>query len=294
MIQTYRELSSAEKIQLHTFLQEKLNIPFPDAAAMEGEIASPLFADGTGLFVWREGESIGGTLGVISKELADKGEVYITWLSADPVRLDVLDALLAAAQAHCDELGARHVRLGVGERFSHLREPMLERGFRPGGDAVILKKAAGAVALAANVQAVPLGESNQELYLELRNPSFALSPNSSILSAADVRERALAQKGDLCGILYFGDVPVGTYEVSLRDKTGVVEEIAVAREQQGKGYGQLMLDYVQNLLAAKGADYVEMLVITSNAPAMGLYLKNGFEQERRVSMWFDYAGTQGG
>jgi ribosomal protein S18 acetylase RimI-like enzyme len=290
MVRTYRDLSVAEKELLRASLQERLNIAFPDVAAMEDELASPMFADGAGLFAWWDGEEVGGTLAVISKELASKGEVYMTWLSAPADRTVVLDELLAAALAHCGELQPQKVRLGVGARYANLHEPILQRGFRPGGEAVILVKAAEEVPQTANCRAVPLTESNAEQYLELRNPSFVMAPNSNVLSEADVREKAAAHKGDLCGILCAKDMPVGTFEVSMRDKTGVIDEIAVAREHQGKGYGQLLLDYVQNLLVAKGAERLELLVFTSNTRAMGLYTKSGFVQERLNSTWFDYAG----
>ncbi len=54
--------------------------------------------------------------------------------------------------------------------------------------------------------------------------------------------------------------------------------IAVTKEKQGKGYGQMMLDYMFENCKGK-ADKI-FLEVRINNPAKNLYMKNGFVENR--------------
>lgn len=290
MIRKYLDLSEAEKEVLRTYLRDMLNFSHPDVQAMDRAIVSPLFADGNGMLVCVEEGRVLGTIGVVSKEIETKGELYLTWLSAVETREELADELVDVALAYATQMNPQKIRLGVAPRFTHFQDRLAKRHFQLKDQAVILEKRAHKATLPEQYRAVPLSEENKALFLELRNPSFRAAPNSDVIGEEDLQERIDKLEDEPCGIFYDGELPVGVYQLSLADKTGTVEEIAVSTEMQGRGYGRALITFVENVLVDLGVESIELLVFTSNKSAITLYEKQGYVRKRLVSTWFDYLG----
>ena len=61
-------------------------------------------------------------------------------------------------------------------------------------------------------------------------------------------------------------------------ETADVDNIAVEKSHRGKGYGDILLTLMETRAAALGATECLLEVRVSNAPAIALYQKHGFEQ----------------
>ena len=80
---------------------------------------------------------------------------------------------------------------------------------------------------------------------------------------------ALEVGGHLSGMLFVA--PFG-------DDGGYIQSVGVAREQQGKGYGKLLMEHALEWFKSKGTvRYVHLFTQESNATAQGLYTQFGFK-----------------
>ena len=77
--------------------------------------------------------------------------------------------------------------------------------------------------------------------------------------------------------LYENDELIGYGSlVSILDE-GDVANIAVKADRRGKGYGRVLLSYLENEAKNRGVAYLHLEVRESNAPARHLYESAGFE-----------------
>ena len=134
-----------------------------------------------------------------------------------------------------------------------------------------------------------LGEL-EPLWLTLKNHHGACTPDDAIHDDATSWERRKVQYADWLALdgsflLVARDAghPVGYALVWIHegsptwvepDRYAVVQDIAVAADQQGKGVGRELLDRVHD---ESGCDVVELTVLSVNEPARRFYERIGFE-----------------
>jgi len=65
---------------------------------------------------------------------------------------------------------------------------------------------------------------------------------------------------------------------------GWVNYLAVSPEARGKGYGRLLMRYIEEALRARGCPKVNIQVRTGNEGVLAFYRKIGYAVEERVSL----------
>ena len=75
--------------------------------------------------------------------------------------------------------------------------------------------------------------------------------------------------------------PLGLITLSARNSAGTIGLLAVAHASRGRGIGSLLLNSAHAWLARRGAQNVSVVTQLGNAPACGLYVKNGY----RLADW---------
>jgi len=65
---------------------------------------------------------------------------------------------------------------------------------------------------------------------------------------------------------------------------GSVYYLAVSREQQGKGYGQMLMENIEVLLMEKGCPKLNIVVRSSNDGVLNFYSKLGYKPDDVVSI----------
>lgn len=78
-------------------------------------------------------------------------------------------------------------------------------------------------------------------------------------------------------IAKYENIIVGFFSFSLVTDIEI-ESIAVKKEFQNMGIGNLLLNYIFNFAKSNNVENIFLEVRTSNFPAISLYLKNGFEK----------------
>ncbi len=75
--------------------------------------------------------------------------------------------------------------------------------------------------------------------------------------------------------------------LDLTPSNGEINNIGVAKQHRGKGYGSEMLDFSLNLIRASGCDKAHLDVVVENTQALQLYKKKGFEikAHTKVLLW---------
>ena len=92
------------------------------------------------------------------------------------------------------------------------------------------------------------------------------------LGAEHVRSFAAEKDGHVVGFC--------SYAIDHARKCGQVGYNAVARGEQGKGIGSIMMDFVMDRILAEGMEYAKVLVADNaeHAPARRIYEKHGFQR----------------
>ena len=122
--------------------------------------------------------------------------------------------------------------------------------------------------------------ADDKLYAELVNRAFVNVPNARTVSPSEPRVPNCRR-----GIAYFGDKPVGAYQVDMNEKPPELSSLCVEPELWRQGYGRALLRTLLDGLVK--SDKVGLTVSSLNAPALGLYTGEGFVQTGVVSSWFE-------
>jgi ribosomal protein S18 acetylase RimI-like enzyme len=97
------------------------------------------------------------------------------------------------------------------------------------------------------------------------------SPTCGKFSQKDTRV-ALDQNGRICGILL---------ATKIDSDTGMIPQLSVRRDRQGKGVGSSLLAEYMKAAAGEGLERVSLSVSQANKRAFDLYKRLGFETEKR-------------
>lgn len=133
----------------------------------------------------------------------------------------------------------------------------------------------------------------EPLWLTLKNHHAACTPGQPVHDdASSWRQRReeyadwVAEEGAFFLVARSGGRAVGYALVLVHEgsptwieprRFAVVQDLAVASDQQGRGLGRALLDRVHD---ESGCDVVELAVLSANEPALRFYERLGFE--RRV------------
>ena len=98
--------------------------------------------------------------------------------------------------------------------------------------------------------------------------------------------RLIAARTDEIAFLVDEGGPIGMLRgLMASDGTGEVESIGLARRARRLGLGRWLLRRCEELLDERGAREVVLRVAESNAVAVGLYRREGYEEVRRDVAW---------
>ena len=81
-------------------------------------------------------------------------------------------------------------------------------------------------------------------------------------------------------LLIVNDALAGLIETILRPDHLWIENVAVAPEWQGKGFGSLLLDYAERRALQSGRTQIRLLTNQALAANLELYAKRGYSVER--------------
>ena len=129
------------------------------------------------------------------------------------------------------------------------------------------------------VELEPLDDRNAERYREIYNDLFRAIPNAATCRPEDLRR--LREKSTACLALVGGET-AGICQWSGSE----LEAIGVLPEFRGLGH-RLALTVFEQM----EGETITLRVSSSNAPALRLYQKLGFDRTRVLSSWYALAGA---
>lgn len=263
---------------------------FASAAEMEPYLLGPAFEAGSTYLTLWDGETLAGAIGVVVREVAVKGEVFLTLLYVLAAETEaVLGRLLRAAYAVVGATPEVVVKIGVGAKQSHLHEPLERAGCRMAYRVLnMVRPVDGALpAASAAVGFEPLSAANAADYLIVHNAAFLHSPNGSQMTPAQVDALRLEVRcPDFVQVGYAGSEPAALFEVDVRGETGQIHTVGVAPGFQGRGLGRAAVARAMETLAEAGARTAQLQVVDANLPAVALYERCGFVVDHVVSNWY--------
>jgi ribosomal protein S18 acetylase RimI-like enzyme len=121
--------------------------------------------------------------------------------------------------------------------------------------------------------------------LHLMRQAFAGTP--TFLPGEDDLARFLVGEQQRSRLLCDADRPAGFVRVAVDpgQRCGYVGPIARHPEYRGRGLGDVLVAECLTLLGGMGAAKVYLDVISSNTPAIELYLRHGFRHRRRIGYY---------
>jgi ribosomal-protein-alanine N-acetyltransferase len=96
----------------------------------------------------------------------------------------------------------------------------------------------------------------------------------------------LKENPDLAFVAIDGEKVVGFVQGDTRGRMTTIEDLAVAKEHQGKGIGGQLLNVELDALKRRGAEIVAAEVHYKNAQAIPFYYKHGFRINECLQDYF--------
>jgi ribosomal protein S18 acetylase RimI-like enzyme len=266
---------------------------FADEAEMERYLLGPAFERGSTYLTLWDGEALDGAMGVVVREIAVRGEVFLTLLySFAPDTDAVVAQLLQEAYAVVGRSGGAAyqvvVKIGVGAQASHLRAPLERAGCTVAYRILdMVRSLDGGLPARPALRFEPLTAGNLMDYLHVHNAAFLGSPNGAQLVPAELEEmRREARSRQFLQVGYAGAVPAAILEVDVRGDVGQIQTVGVAPAFQGRGLGRAAVARALQVVADAGAWDAHLQVVEVNTPAVKLYAACGFVVDRVVSTWY--------
>lgn len=239
--------------------------------------------------LWEENRLL-GTLGVITKAAAIRGEIFLIAICFREADSSKLALLISKAFDYCSDIKGACYKLGITHGRYYLIPTVEKSGFREVYRYLEMKYSGSGIILPPEVSECcrSLSSDNIRDFQRVHNAAFLLAPNGSAIEDSELQEYLDEYGGSsLAGIYYQDDNAAGVYILKLDGTDGYIEGIGVAPEFHGKGIGKKLLLKSISVLQDSGAEKVELSVFNNNTRAVELYLKNGFEEERELSIWFE-------
>lgn len=293
-IYPFIDLTEGQTKELYDFIISfGSNAYFDSYEEMVRNYYGPIFNKGATYFSIWDGNSIKGTIGIITKEVEEKEEVIITSINVLEQEKNVFKILLEKGIEESIKVNPKKIKIGIHSNKEYLRPFIEELEFKGIYRAVILGLKSydilHSVKMKRNIIFSSISEENKIHFKEVHNKGFLYSPNGAILTDEQIDEMLQENddKHNLVKICYLNNEPVGIHESMLKEKIGWIEAIAISPKWQGKGFGKLLLKEAVSNLHQCGAEEIKLVVISSNERAYKFYLKYGFEVEKITSHWFE-------
>lgn len=303
---SFRELDDLKRLQIYEFIKEANEFFNKSFEGMKKFYLSEVFNYGESLFVSFDENKIVGTIGIITKEIPIKGEAFITEIFLNQDFLDcslkvygqhIVNELIQKAVDICEKHKAEKITLGLKNKLDFLAGYVFQNGFVKTHEAIIMKYEAKDDAKKKNMdiqnknsfKLVPLSEKTLEEFTIIHNEGFRGTPNGSNLSVDETRELFNGYIGneELIGIVKAGDNSIGIYMVTVDEKVGWIDNIAILEEFRDQGYGKVLINECINLLKNKQINSIKLLVMSSNTVAYKFYKNYGFIEEQVYSTWYE-------
>ncbi|MCB9535165.1 MAG: GNAT family N-acetyltransferase [Myxococcales bacterium] len=288
-VRTWLDLDAGRRATLAAWLQRFDPVRFVDADAAREACGSAAFERGANhLSVWGADGPL-GALAVVTREVAPRGLAFVTGVCVEPGERAVFDRLLAAAIERVGDAGAR-LKLAVSPERPHLADWVARHGFVYREDARRLALTGPEPSLDPHprltCQAVRPDEV--ETYRAVAEDCFRAAPNGGSVSLDEAHERLAGRSfPDQVALYRLGDAVVGFHELALRRAVGNIDSLGLLPRFQGRGLGAHVLRGCVDTLRAHGAQRVELLVMSSNRPAVRLYARHGFTLRAVLARWFE-------
>jgi len=293
-IYSFADLTEGQRRELYDFIIKLgSNYYFNNYDEFIGSYTGPVFNRGTTFYSLWDGELIKGTIGIITKDVSEKGEVIITVINISEHDKANFTMLLEKSIEDSIKVGPRKLKLGINSNKKYLISAAKALGFSEVYKAIILKLSSNEnfkmVKTHENIIFENLSEENKLDFKGVNNKGFLNSPNGAMLTDEEIDEKLLKNKQNpnLAGICYLNHEPVGIYELKTVDQVGWIEAIAITPKWQGNGLGKVLLKKAVDVLYDLGAEEIKLFVISSNKTAYDLYLKYGYKEEKVTSYWFE-------
>lgn len=252
-----------------------------------------VFNKGTTFYSLWDMDRIKGTIGLITKDVCNKGEVFITAINILEHDKSDFKILLEKCIADSIKVGSQKLKLGIQSNKEYLIPAVEAVGFSKVYEAIILKLNSSEnlkrVKSNQNISFKNLSKENKLDFKDVHNKGFLNSPNGAMLTNEQIDEMLLKNKQNpnLVGICYLNHEAVGIYELKTVNEVGWIEAIAIAPKWHGKGLGKILLKNAVDCLYDLGIEEIKLMVISSNKIAYKLYLKYGYREEKVTSYWFE-------
>lgn len=288
---SFNELSEEQKRSLHMFIN---SFPYKGNCKSYEEMVKlfdgVVFDYGSSYFSLWEDSNIIATLGVIPKDAAARGEIFLVDLNVREQDSLRLTELLDRAYHYCSEIKNAKFRLGIVHDKYYLIPVVEKSGFKEVDRNLVMQYSGRNILLPEEAERCfkALCTENIKDYQMVENAAFRQAPNGGAIEDEELQDLLEEYRGtDMAGVYYENDKPAGTYTLKIKDDGGWIESIGVAPEFQGRGIGRKLLYKSVEVLQGAGEKKVRLSVFSSNTRAYGLYIKSGFTIENEHSRWYE-------
>lgn len=222
---------------------------------------------------------------IIEKEIIPKGKCYVICLDLEG------EGFLEVTNKLCKEaytLGAEMIYYTCKDNDINMDFKEFETEdftFELYTDMDILSKCIERPNSATEIELIGLSNDNRYEYMNYHNEAFFDVPNSMTIDDEEIN-LILEDSAVEAGLLYLNDEVIGTYHLDFSEENPEIASISINNHIQGKGYGILALNTLEEYLYYKGYKEVFLRVATLNENAYALYKKSGYKYLNRFSRWF--------
>ena len=294
-ILSFAQLDQSRHQDLYDFILTMRRDPhyFSDLSSMVCNYSAPVFANGTQFYICTEGERICGTLGMITKEVEIKEEVFITAINIHPDYFDVLKDLLEHAEKQIAQLAYQRIKVGIPPEQSHLIPVAEQAGFGLAYTGHCLKLSDCVALMSLPVpEELQFQELTQDNFADLMlvsNGAFHTSPNGATITPDqmdEIMEKVQKHPG-FEQIGYYQGKPAISISLEKVGEEGWIEGLGVHPKFQGRGLAKFGLRQAIETLREAGLREIYLAVIDSNQRAYQLYCKYGFYLDRMTNFWLE-------
>lgn len=294
-IWSFRELNPSRYEEIYQYILSVREDPhfFSNREEMVRDFTSLTFHNGEHMFIAEERGRICGTLGVITKEAQERGELFLTAVNIRREDGRVFHILLNKAFEVTKEISGVTYKLGLLPEHGYLMAIAQAAGFHVAYRNLRMRLVDRAplqgLTLPTDLTFHLLSKANAEDFCEVHNAAFRISPNGVILTPVEMEELVVKAEAapNFEQVGYSGDKPVVIFSLSQQNGQGWIDGLGVHPAYHGKGYGKWGLQRCVETLQSFGCEEIYLTVVETNSTAYQLYRKYGFDLEKVNSIWLE-------
>ena len=292
-IKQFKVLSTPQKNELFDFIKNTDLTYNKSYVEMIRIYESDTFNYGDTVFILFHQGEIKGSVAIITKEIINVGEAFITDIYVEKKNEEkYLCFLIEEVTKYCSICSARSIKIGIRKNEIQLIPYINKMEFTHIYDAMVMRYRKGENMLSRvknDMELMPLCISNSLEYMNIHNEAFKNSPNGATIDELEVKDYIVqyANNEELIGICFDKEKPCGIYELSIDGSIGWIDTLAIVPSYQNRELGKSLLLECIKKLYEENLEEVKLLVITSNDVALHLYRGFGFKEEYVFSYWFE-------